>query len=189
MCQTKNDSFAAAEAGSTSVPVTNPMKNAVMAARGISCASGTNAGRGRAGLPRGRGRESPRRSIVTDSQYHINVEVPIVIGKKGTTVILRSAFSLIFSQKAYPVIVAAAAAQRGAAQMQLCAQLQSQLQEGAPLRIKSGRKSKKHEAPKIHKRGHRTHGLRQQLGYRTVIFPSLAARLMVCGALKLNARK
>ena len=47
---------------------------------------------------------SPRRSIVTDSQYPgtMNVEVPIVIGKKGTTVILRSAFSLIFSQKAYP---------------------------------------------------------------------------------------
>ena len=140
------------------------------------------------------------RIYVICSKYCINVEVPIVIGKKGTTVILRSAFSLIFSQKAYPAAtcralatlvlsVAAATPERGAAQMQLYAQLQSQLQEGAPLRIKSGRKSKKHEAPKIHKRGHRTHGLRQQLGYRTVISPSLAARLMVCGALKFNVRK
>jgi hypothetical protein len=75
----------------------------------------------------------------------MNVEVPIVIGKKGTTVILRSAFSLIFSQKAYPAAtcralatlvlpVAAATPQRGAAQMQLYAQLQSQLQAPRELR-------------------------------------------------------
>jgi hypothetical protein len=75
MCQTKNDSFAAAEAASTSVPVTNPMKNAVMAARGISC--GTNAGRagGRGFAARDAFAvvSSPRRSIATDSQYKIRL--------------------------------------------------------------------------------------------------------------------
>jgi len=67
MCQTKNDSFAAAEAASTSVPVTNPMKNAVMAARGIRSILriGTNAG------PRGRRRAAAaRRGPVSPAIMH-----------------------------------------------------------------------------------------------------------------------